>query len=87
MNEQRFTIILKGQHVLTESVVEQIYGCCDDASAGSRDGIGHVHFDRPATSLNEAIQSALSDLRACGVVVDRIEIEPEDLSDATLATA
>ena len=82
MTEQHFTVILKGQCVLNEEAVERLYGHCDDASAGSRNGIGHVRFDRPAKSLNDAIASALVDLRTCGLEVDRIEIEPEDLRES-----
>lgn len=87
MTEQHFTVILKGRNTLNEEVVEQLYGCCDDASAGSSEGIGHVRFDRPATSLNEAIASAVADLRSCGLDVERIEIEPEDLNEIAQATA
>ena len=50
-------------------------------------GIGHVRFDRPAASLNEAIASAVADLRSCGLDVERIEIEPEDLQKIVQATA
>ena len=87
MTEQHFTVILKGKDTLSEEVVERLYGCCDDASAGSSDGIGHVRFDRPAASLNEAIASVVADLRSCGLDVERIEIEPEDLQEIVQATA
>lgn len=79
MTEQHFTVILKGKHILSEDVVEQLYARCDDTLVGSCDGVGHVRFDRPAASLNKAIASAFVDLRSCGLEVERIEIEPEDL--------
>ena len=87
MTEQHFTVILKGKDTLSEEVVEQLYARCDDASAGSRNGIGHVHFDRPAASLNEAIASAVADLRASGLEVERVEIERDDLAEIVQATA
>jgi len=87
MTEQHFTVILKGKDALSEEVVERLYGRCDDASAGSSGGIGHVRFDRPAASLNEAIASAVADLQSCGLDVERIEIEPEDLKEIVQATA
>lgn len=87
MIEQRFTVILKGKNTLDEDVAEQLYAQCDDASAGSCNGIGHVHFDRPATSLNDAIASAVADLRGCGLEVERIEIEADDLAEIVPATA
>ena len=87
MAEQHFTVILKGKETLNEEVVEQLYAQCDDASAGSRIGIGHVHFDRPAASLNKAIASAVADLQVCGLEVERVEIEADDLSEIVQATA
>jgi hypothetical protein len=87
MTEQRFSLILKDGKALTDEVVERLYGRCDDVTAGSCNGTGHVHFDRPADSLNEAIASALVDLRACGLEVERIEIDPQDILDAAAATA
>jgi hypothetical protein len=87
MPKQHFTVILKGKDSLTEEVVEQLYAQCDHASAGSCNGIGHVHFDRPAASLNEAIVSAVADLRGCGLEVERIEIEADDLTEMVQATA
>ena len=87
MNEQRFTIILVGKDVLTEEVVERLYERCDDATAGSCNGVSHVHFDREARSLNEAIASAVADLKMCGLDVERIEIDPADVLDDAHATA
>jgi len=87
MAEQHFTVILKENDSFTEEVVEQLYAQCDDASAGSRNGIGHVRFDRPAASLNEAIASAVADLQVCGLEVERVEIEADDLSEIVQATA
>lgn len=87
MTDQHFTAILKGTDTLDEDVVEQLYAHCDDASAGSREEIGHVRFDRPADSLNEAIASAVADLRACGFDVERVEIDPQDLIEIVEATA
>lgn len=87
MSEQHFTVILKGKNTLTEDIVEQLYGRCDDVTAGSCNGIGHVHFHRPASSLNEAIASAAADLTACGLEVERIQIEADDLNQIVQATA
>lgn len=87
MTEQQFTVILKGADPLGEEVVERIYARCNDVTAGTCDGIGHVHFDRPAASLNAAIASAVADLRACGLDVERIEIESEDLAQIVQARA
>jgi hypothetical protein len=87
MTEQHFTVILKGRDSLTEEAAERLYGQCDDVTAGSCNGVGHVHFHRPAASLNEAIASAVADLRACGLEVERIEIEEDDLEELVEATA
>lgn len=87
MTEQHFTVVLKGADPLGDNVVERIYARCDDASAGSCNGIGHVHFDRPAASLNAAIASAVADLRDCGLDVERVEIESDDLAQIVQARA
>lgn len=87
MTEQHFTVILKGRDSLTEEVAEELYGQCDDVTAGGCNGVGHVHFHRAAASLNEAIASAVADLRACGLEVERIEIEADDLEELVQATA
>ena len=46
---------------------------CDDATAGSIDGVQYVDFDREAGALDDAILSAIDDLEKLeGVEVIRI---------------
>ena len=86
MREQRFSVILKGNNTLNDDMVELLYSRCDDVTAGSCGRIGRIDFDRPALSLNEAIASAIADLRACGLEVERIEIDPEDVCEGAHAS-
>ena len=44
-----------------------------------------VSFHREALTLQEAIRSAVSDVRKAGVEVDRVEIESDELDEAELA--
>jgi hypothetical protein len=87
LGELHFTAIVKGIDTIDADVVEQLYARCDDAAAGICEGIGHVRLNRPANSLNEAIASAIADLCACGLEIEKIEIEPNDLKEVVSATS
>jgi hypothetical protein len=60
---------------LDDDAVEALYARCDDASAGQSCGSAYVGFDREAASLEDAIQSALADLKAVGIQPRRIELD------------
>ena len=47
---------------------------CDDGTPASRDGLAWVHFDREAPSLEEAIHSAVSQVRSAGLEVSKVEL-------------
>ena len=48
---------------------------CDDGTPASCDGLAWVHFDREAPSLEEAIHSAVSQVRSAGFVVSKVELD------------
>ena len=58
---------------------------CDDATVGSSCGIAKVSFAREAPSLQEAIRSAIADIQQAGAVVDRVQIEHEELAAWSIA--
>ena len=75
MKEHEFTVILAGISQITEEAAKALYVAgCDDGSPGSCDGLVSVDFHRDAPSLEEAIRSAIVDIRNAGFQVDRIEI-------------
>lgn len=75
-----FSLILVGDN-LDEEEVDKIYGAdCDDASILTRDGVTRVQFDRHATSLDEALASAIQSVEQAGFAVARVEIERHEVS-------
>lgn len=71
-----FTIILSNTDSLTVAMADKLFEAgCDDASPSSREGTVSVHFDREATSLGEAVGSAIRDVEKAGYSVARVEIE------------
>lgn len=75
MKEHEFTVILSGISEITDEAANALFEAgCDDGSPGSCDGVVSVDFHRDAPSLEEAIQSAVSDVRKAGFRVERVEI-------------
>ncbi len=74
MHNHAFTLILRGICEVTEDAANEMFEAgCDDGTFCSRDGVALVHFDREAPTLDEAIRTALADVRAAGFDVDRVE--------------
>lgn len=75
MKEHEFTLILTDISEITDKAAEALYAAgCDDGSPGSCDGVVSVDFHRDADTLEEAIQSAVRDVRKAGFEIDRVEI-------------
>lgn len=82
MKNHRFTLILDGLSEMTEDVTNALYEAgCDDGSPGSSESVTHIAFDREAESLEEAIRSAVSDVRKAGLSVERVQIDDEALTE------
>jgi hypothetical protein len=82
MRIRRFTVILADLPEMTEEAANALYDAgCDDGSPGSCEGVSHVAFDREAASLEEAIRSAVADVRRAGYDVARIEMDREELEE------
>lgn len=74
MKEHEFTLILTADP--NEDDADKMYGKFDDGTIATIAGIPQIHFHREAGSLEEAIRSAIGDVRAAGFEVARVEIEP-----------
>jgi hypothetical protein len=48
----------------------------DDGTISTIAGVPQIHFHREAASLEEAIRSAIGDVRSGGSDVARVEMEP-----------
>ena len=69
-----FTLIVDGPDLQDDTLIDAVFEAgCDDAALGRIDGIQYVDFDREATSIDQAIFSAVTNLeRIDGVTVVRI---------------
>ena len=75
-----FTLILQSVVEMTDSLANALYEAgCDDATVGSSSGVARVSFSRDATTLQDAIQSAVRDVRQAGCDIARVEIECDEL--------
>ena len=83
MNTYGFTVVLTAATDAdrSEQVAETLYGGrCDDSSVHTNGPTVLVSFDREAESLDQAVRSAVADLRAENLEVERIEIDRDDLA-------
>ena len=78
MNKYDFTLILAESLELTDSIANALFEAgCDDGTPGTCNGVFSIDFHREAASLEEAIRSAIENVRTAGYEVTRVEIEAE----------
>jgi len=76
-----FTLVVEGPDVHGDRTVNALFEAgCDDALVGSSDGVQYLDFDREATSLEEAVCSAVVDIES----VDGLQVVR--LADAGLVS-
>jgi predicted transcriptional regulator len=77
MTEYEFTLIIDGDLDSDELVGELYEAGCDDATFGAINGVSIGDFTREATSLLEAVASAISQVESVrSLRVRRVEPEP-----------
>jgi hypothetical protein len=75
MKTYEFSLVLTAPEV-TDDDCDRLYEAgCDDGTVVTRDGVTHIAFDREAQSLEEAIRSATTQVRAAGFQVARVEMD------------
>jgi hypothetical protein len=78
MHKYDFTLILTESLELTDDLADALFAAgCDDGTPGTCNGVFSIDFHREAMSLEEAMRSAIEDVRAAGYEVARVEIEAE----------
>lgn len=77
MKEHEFTLILTADP--NEEEADRMYGTFNDGTISTVAGIPQIRFHREAESLEEAIRSAIGDVRAVGFDVIRVEMEPNSV--------
>jgi hypothetical protein len=71
-----FDIILKGTAEVTDEQADVLFAeGCDDGTPACSNGMAWVHFDREAPSLEEAIHSAVTQIRSAGFTVSKVELD------------
>ena len=81
MKEHEFTLILKTDP--SEEEADSLYGVFQDATIATTASVPQIHFHREASSLEQAIHSAIGDVRSCGIEVERVELQPEAVVQPT----
>jgi hypothetical protein len=74
MKEHEFTLVLAADPTVDEA--DKMYGTFNDGTISTISGVPMIQFHREANLLEEAIRSAISDVRACGFDVERVEMQP-----------
>jgi hypothetical protein len=77
VKEHEFTLILTADP--TDDAAEELYGRFNDGTISTIAGVPQIHFHREAPSLEDAIRSAVSDVRSTGIEVQRVEMQPDML--------
>ncbi len=76
MKTYQFDVILQMVSEVTAEHADRLYEAgCDDGSPVSCEGVAWVHFDREAPSLEEAIHTAVAQVRSTGLTVAKVELE------------
>jgi hypothetical protein len=76
MKTYEFDIFLTGVSEISDDQADALFAHgCEDGTPASCDGRAWIHFDREATSLETAICSAVTQVRAAGFTVSKIELD------------
>ena len=75
---------MKEIEAFTDELAETLYADFSDATLSSSKQQAEIGFDRQAESLQEAIRSAVDDVRSHGLKIARVEIEEEHLAEMGL---
>lgn len=81
MKVHEFTLILATEP--DEEAADRLYGIFDDGTLATVAGIPQIRFHRETLSLEEAIGSALVNVKEAGFDVVRVEIEPDVVAQET----
>jgi hypothetical protein len=81
MKQHEFTLVLTADP--DDEQADRMYGTFDDGTIATVAGVPQIHFHRAAKSLEEAIRSAIGDVRSIGFDVARIEMEPNAVAQAS----
>ena len=78
MKEHEFTLVLMRDP--NEEEADNLYGIINDGTLSTITGTPQIRFHRESLSLEDAIRSAIDDVKSAGIKVVRVEIEPEAIA-------
>ena len=82
--EHDFALIVDGVEELTQSVEDALFSAgCDDATLSMQYGLLYLECSRSAKSLEEAIISAINDVRKAGIGAEVLRVDECDLVTAS----
>ena len=81
MKEHEFTLILAADP--TEEEADSLYSIFNDGTIATVANTPQIHFHREARSLEDAIHSAIKDVRSAGFDAIRIEMKPNAMSQVS----
>lgn len=75
----QFTLVLKNVNEKTNDLEDSFFEAgCDDALINYRNGAVYLEFDREASSLEEAVISAIKDIQTSSVDAEVVSVAPEN---------
>ena len=78
MRQYDFSLIFAESLELTVELADALFAAsCDDGTPGTANGVLFVDFHREAATLEDAIRSAIEDVRTAGYEVARVEMEAQ----------
>jgi len=78
MKLYEFNVVLKDVSEVTDDQADVLFSAgCDDGTPASCNGMAWIHFDREASSLEEAISLAVAQVQAAGFGVSKIELDAD----------
>ena len=76
MKIYEFDVFLNEVAEVTDDQADALFAAgCDDGTPACCNGQAWIHFDREAASLEEAILSAIAQVRAAGLLVSKVELD------------
>lgn len=76
MKTYEFDVYLKNTSEVSDEQADVLFAAgCDDGTPASCNGEAWIHFDRRAPSLEDAIRSAIAQVRAAGFSVAKVELD------------
>jgi len=79
-NLYQFTLVLKNVVEKTPDLEDSLYESgCDDALINYRNGAVYLEFDREASSLEDAVVSAIKNVKSASIDAEVASVAPENL--------